>query len=37
MPPAWEHTCGHVFEPRTHCAACGDQLEAGDLSLARVP
>ena len=34
MPPVYEHTCGAVFEPRTHCAACGEALQPRDLSLA---
>ena len=24
LPTVWEHSCGEVFEPRTHCAACGE-------------
>ena len=36
MPPVWEHTCGHVFEPRTHCAACGEEVGAGSLTRADV-
>jgi len=31
-PSVWEHTCGEVFEPRTHCAACGEPVEARALS-----
>jgi DNA-binding HxlR family transcriptional regulator len=33
MPPAYTHTCGAVFEPRTHCAQCGEPVEPDDLSL----
>jgi DNA-binding HxlR family transcriptional regulator len=24
LPPVLEHSCGHVFEPRMACAACGE-------------
>lgn len=24
LPPVMEHSCGHVFEPRMACAACGE-------------
>jgi DNA-binding HxlR family transcriptional regulator len=27
LPSVWEHSCGEVFEPRTHCAACGDVVD----------
>lgn len=27
LPPLLEHSCGHVFEPRTACAACGDVID----------
>lgn len=27
LPTVWEHSCGAVFEPKTHCAACGDVVE----------
>jgi DNA-binding HxlR family transcriptional regulator len=33
LPPILEHTCGAVFEPRTHCAACGEPVRAADLTL----
>jgi DNA-binding HxlR family transcriptional regulator len=26
-PSVWEHSCGEVFEPRMHCAACGQVAE----------
>ena len=28
------HTCGAVFHPRTHCAACGRPAETHDLTIA---
>jgi DNA-binding HxlR family transcriptional regulator len=31
LPPVLEHTCGAIFEPRTHCAACGEAVEAKSL------
>jgi DNA-binding HxlR family transcriptional regulator len=31
LPTVWEHSCGEVFEPRTHCAACGDVVDARAL------
>jgi DNA-binding HxlR family transcriptional regulator len=27
LPTVWEHSCGEVFEPRTHCGACGDVVD----------
>lgn len=33
LPPVLEHSCGAVFEPRLHCAACGEP--AGPRSLSR--
>ena len=35
LPPVLEHTCGHVFEPRTACAACGEVID-NPRSLSRV-
>jgi len=26
LPLVWEHSCGEVFVPRTHCAACGEPV-----------
>lgn len=34
MQPVYEHTCGEVFAPATHCAACGEN--AGAATLTRV-
>jgi len=31
LPSVWEHSCGEIFEPRTHCAACGDPVEPRTL------
>ena len=33
LPLVWEHTCGEVFVPRTHCAACGDPLDGRALTV----
>lgn len=33
LPLVWEHTCGEVFVPRTHCAACGDPLGGRALTV----
>ena len=27
LAPVLEHSCGAVFEPRTHCASCGEPLD----------
>ena len=32
MAPIYEHTCGEVFEPAIHCAACAGQLEPRSLT-----
>lgn len=32
LPPVLEHSCGAVFEPRTHCAACGEPVEPRTLT-----
>ena len=32
-PVDFTHDCGHVFEPRTHCGACGEALHDGSLAL----
>jgi DNA-binding HxlR family transcriptional regulator len=32
MPPIYEHTCGEVFAPQTHCAACGESLKPRALT-----
>jgi DNA-binding HxlR family transcriptional regulator len=32
LPPMLEHTCGELFEPRTHCASCGEPVEARSLA-----
>jgi hypothetical protein len=34
MQPVYQHSCGAVFSPATHCAACGER--AGDATLTRV-
>jgi DNA-binding HxlR family transcriptional regulator len=33
MSPVYEHTCGEVFAPAVHCAACGDGLDPRSLML----
>jgi DNA-binding HxlR family transcriptional regulator len=33
LPLVWEHNCGEVFVPRTHCAACGEPLEGKALTV----
>ena len=30
--PTLEHSCGEVFEPRTHCAACGEPATSRSLT-----
>ena len=37
LPLVWEHTCGEVFVPRTHCAACGDPLDGRALTVRQGP
>jgi DNA-binding HxlR family transcriptional regulator len=32
LPPVLEHTCGELFRPRMHCAACGEPAYARDLT-----
>lgn len=32
MPPVLEHSCGHLFEPRLHCAHCGGRATADSLT-----
>ncbi|HVV74917.1 MAG TPA: helix-turn-helix domain-containing protein [Mycobacteriales bacterium] len=34
MPPVYEHSCGEIFTPATHCAACGEK--AGGATLTRI-
>ncbi|HVK28833.1 MAG TPA: helix-turn-helix domain-containing protein [Nocardioides sp.] len=34
-PVRFDHVCGHEFVGELHCAACGDALDAGDLTLER--
>ncbi len=31
-PVRFDHTCGHEFVAKVHCTACGDALEAGQLT-----
>ena len=31
-PMRFDHTCGHEFVAQVHCTACGDALEAGQLT-----
>ena len=33
LPVVFEHTCGEVFIPRTHCEACGEPFEPRSISL----
>ncbi|MET8763682.1 helix-turn-helix domain-containing protein [Lentzea sp. NPDC004782] len=35
LPLVWQHSCGHVLEPRVVCAHCGE--EATPESLTRAP
>lgn len=32
-PVRFDHVCGQEFVAELHCAACGDALEAGELTL----
>lgn len=32
-PVRFDHTCGHEFVAELHCAACGESLESGSLTL----
>jgi DNA-binding HxlR family transcriptional regulator len=32
LPPVLEHSCGHVFTPRTHCASCGEPVDPRALT-----
>jgi DNA-binding HxlR family transcriptional regulator len=32
LPPVVQHACGAVFEPRTHCASCGEPVNPRDLT-----
>lgn len=32
LPPVLEHSCGHLFEPRLHCAHCGERATAASLT-----
>ena len=34
-PVRFDHVCGHEFVGELHCGACGDALDAGDLTLER--
>lgn len=34
-PVRFDHVCGQEFVAELHCAACGDRLEGGDLTLER--
>jgi len=34
LPPLLEHSCGEVFVPRVHCAACAQPLDPRDLTRA---
>jgi DNA-binding HxlR family transcriptional regulator len=36
LPPVYTHTCGATFEPRTHCATCGEPVDPRDLTAVRV-
>jgi DNA-binding HxlR family transcriptional regulator len=33
LAPVLEHTCGHLFEPRLHCAHCGERATAESVTL----
>ena len=33
LPQVYEHTCGAVFRPQMHCAACGEPDDPRDLTL----
>jgi DNA-binding HxlR family transcriptional regulator len=32
MAPVYEHSCGALFQPRTHCAECGKVLDPRELT-----
>ena len=32
LAPMLQHTCGAVFEPRTHCASCGEPVNPRELT-----
>ena len=32
MPPVLQHSCGELFEPRIHCAACGERATGASLT-----
>ncbi|HWJ10705.1 MAG TPA: helix-turn-helix domain-containing protein [Nocardioides sp.] len=34
-PVRFDHTCGHEFAAEVHCAACGEAVEPGALTLER--
>ena len=33
LPQVYEHTCGAVFRPQMHCAACGEPADGKDLHI----
>jgi DNA-binding HxlR family transcriptional regulator len=33
LPQVYEHTCGAVFRPQMHCAACGEPADPRELRL----
>ncbi|MFL6238889.1 MAG: winged helix-turn-helix transcriptional regulator [Actinomycetes bacterium] len=33
LPLVLEHSCGEEFRPRTHCAACGEQIDGPSLAV----
>jgi DNA-binding HxlR family transcriptional regulator len=37
LPPHLEHSCGELFRPRTHCAACGEPVHPRDLTPRATP
>lgn len=37
LPLVWEHSCGHVLEPRVVCAACGEEATRASLVKAEQP
>ncbi|MFD5829521.1 winged helix-turn-helix transcriptional regulator [Lentzea sp. NPDC060358] len=37
LPLVWEHSCGHVLEPRVVCAHCGEEATIESLTRAEEP
>ncbi|GAA3656384.1 helix-turn-helix domain-containing protein [Lentzea roselyniae] len=37
LPLVWEHSCGHVLQPRVVCASCGEEATPESLTPAPIP